>query len=346
MKNSTFSLSEVNAIIETTFADVVGMHDAKKRVADNIRCNAIAGKNLLSATALAPAGTGKSKFCIAWQSALAKLGFETLHILPSQVRKLGSKWDETISFLTNDTARRSLFIDEGHEIFASGRTVQLAKLGSLAMSALDGNRPDCDAIPFSDEISVRFHRAEFNLILATNFPGKMPQALAGKDGRCPQIILPLYTEEQSAEIAHKMLAKKGIRACEDSLRALGRVARGTARPLEHLTAQLETIATLARKETVNKTDILSAMISCGLFPLGFNRAEIDVLHFLQTPNIQSTLAARFPHLDVQTLREFFGHALGNGLIGKTNGGMTLTTAGRRYFVESAKIGFPLPALAK
>lgn len=338
--------ANIQTIIESSFSSLIGMNDAKARIADNIIVNQKAGKKLLSATVLAPAGTGKTKLGIAWQSALSQVGFDTLHILPSQVRKLGGEWDSVISFLTNDRAPRSLFIDEAHELFQSGRTVQLAKLGALAMSALDGNRPDSQAIPFSDEISVRFHRSEFNIILATNFPGKMPEALAGKSGRAPQIILPLYTEAESAQIAHRMLSAMGIRACEDSLRALGRVARGSARPLEHLTAQLETIAVKGDKETVNKSDILSAMISCGLFPLGFNASEISVLHFLQSPSVQSTVSARFPHLDNQTLRNFFGHALGNGLVGKTNGGMTLSDKGRRYFAESKKAGFPVPELAK
>ncbi len=332
--------------IEQAFANLIGMSDAKARISENIRANAKGNLPLLSATVLAPAGTGKTKLGLAWQSALETNGFECLHILPSQVRKLGAEWDSVISFLTNDRARRSLFIDEAHELFASGRTVQLAKLGSLAMSALDGNRPDSQNVPFSDEISVRFHRAEFNLILATNFPGKMPEALAGKSGRAPQLILPPYTETESAQIAHRMLSAVGIRADEKSLEALGRVARGSARPLEHLSAQLRTVAVLKEKSTVNKEDILGAMISCGLFPLGFNASEISVLHFLQSANVQSTIAARFPHLDSQTLRAFFGHSLGHGLVGKTNGGMILSDKGRRYFVESAKAGFPVPALAK
>lgn len=342
MKN----INEIETIIAKSFDGVVGMTDAKARVSDNLIVNQKAGKSLLSATVLAPAGTGKTRFGIAWQSALSACGFDTLHILPSQVRKLGGEWDSLIAFLTNDRAPRSLFIDEAHELFQAGRTVQLAKLGALGMSALDGNRPNSQDIPFSDEISVRFHRAEFNIILATNFPGKMPEALAGKSGRAPQIILPLYTEAESAEIAYKMLLAMGIRACEDSLRTLGRVARGSARPLEHLTAQLETIAVKNDKETVNKADILQAQISCGIFPLGFNASEIAVLHFLQSPNVQSTVTARFPHLDAQTLRNFFGHALGNSLVGKTNGGMALSDKGRRYFAESIKAGFPVPALNK
>jgi Holliday junction resolvasome RuvABC ATP-dependent DNA helicase subunit len=351
LENTMKTNKDLNEILSTSFADVIGMEEAKRTARNNLAANFASRETpfplrLESPVVLAPAGTGKTKLGLAWQQMMEKAGFETLAILPSVVRKLGGEWDELISFLTNDGARRSLFIDEAHELFASGRTVQLAKLGNLAMQALDGNRPDSQGVKFSDEITVQFHRANFQIILATNFPGKMPEALAGKSGRAKQIILPLYTEEESAQIAARMLENVGIRACEDSLRALGRVSRGSARPLEHLTAELRTLAILAEKSTVNKADILRAMINVGLFPMGFNSSEISVLQFLQSPSTQQTLAARFPHLDLPTLRGFFGHAFGNGLVAKTNGGFSLSDKGRRYFVDSKNAGFPVPALNK
>lgn len=326
------------------FASLIGMDAAKSVIIDNIHANQIGRVALLSAVILAPAGTGKTALALKWLESAENCGANTLHVLPSEVRKLGKEWDALTNFLCLP-GRKFLFIDEAHELFQSGRTVQLAKLGSLCMAALDGNRPDLQSVRFSDELEIQFNRHECQIILATNFPGKMPEALAGKAGRAFRLEIPLYTDAEIAEIAKLMLAAKGITGNEESLTALAKVARGSARPLEHLTAALFTRAVLAGKSTVNKADILAAMITCGLFPLGFSKEEIRCLEFMRTANTQAVLAARFPNLDSASLRAFMSHGLGNGLIGKTNGGFALTDKGRRYFTECASLKFPVPSLS-
>jgi Holliday junction resolvasome RuvABC ATP-dependent DNA helicase subunit len=330
--------------IASPFNSLVGMEAAKSVLVDNLAANQTGKVPLLSAVILAPAGTGKTALAKALCKARETSGAAVLEILPSAVRKLGAAWDELVNFLAAP-GPKTLFIDEAHELFSPGRTVQLAKIGSLCMSALDGNRPDSQAIKFSDELEILFNRHSCQIILATNFPGKMPEALAGKSGRAFRLELPLYSDGEVAQIAHLMLSAKGISGNEDSLASLARVARGSARPLEHLTAALFTRAVLAGKGTVNKGDILAAMITCGLFPLGFSREEIKCLEFLKNANTQAVLAARFPNLDSPTLRAFMAHGLGNGLIGKTNGGFALTDKGRRYFVDCAALKFPVPVLA-
>jgi Holliday junction resolvasome RuvABC ATP-dependent DNA helicase subunit len=337
--------SQINIVeIAAPFNNLIGMEAAKAVLVDNLAANSTGKVPLLSAVILAPAGTGKTALAKALCKAREVSGAAVLEILPSAVRKLGAAWDEVVNFLAAP-GPKTLFIDEAHELFTPGRTVQLAKLGSLCMAALDGNRPDNQAIKFSDELEIQFHRHSCQIILATNFPGKMPEALAGKSGRAFRLELPLYSDGEVAQIAHLMLSAKGIAGNEDSLASLARVARGSARPLEHLTAALFTRAVLAGKATVNKADILAAMITCGLFPLGFSREEIKCLEFLKNANTQAVLAARFPNLDSPTLRAFMAHGLGNGLIGKTNGGFSLTDKGRRYFTDCAALKFPVPVLA-
>ena len=336
---------EINIVeIVAPFNSLVGMQAGKSVIVDNIHANLIGNVPLISAVVLAPAGTGKTALCLKWKQAAENTGANTLAILPSEVRKLGKEWDALTNVLCLP-GRKFLFIDEAHEMFAAGRTVQLAKLGSLCMAALDGNRPNLQGIRFSDELEIMFDRHDCQIILATNFPGKMPEALAGKAGRAFRLEIPLYSDGEIAEIAKLMLAGKGITGNEESLTALARVARGSARPLEHLTAALFTRAVLAGKGTVNKADILAAMITCGLFPLGFSREEIRCLEFLKTANTQAVLAARFPNLDSGSLRAFMSHGLGNGLIGKTNGGFALTDKGRRYFSDCLALKFPVPSLA-
>lgn len=336
-----------NAIAEA-FSPIVGMADAKKRIGENLLANLASNGDLplLSPIILAPAGTGKTRLALAaLQAHEAATGSLTLSVLPSEIRKQGDQWDHLVGFLTrHEESRKVIFIDECHELFQSGRTVQLAKVGSFAMAALDGNRPDVQEIKLSDELTIPWDRSKHCLIMATNFPGKCPEAMAGKAGRAPQLPLPLYAEDESAEIARLMLERHGIRANHESLKALARVARGSARPLEHLTAQLRVIAILAGKATVSKADILQAMIACGLFPLGFNTAEVDALRFYQSPATVATLQARFPSLDHGTCRAFMGHAIGHGLICRVAGGFTLTDKGRRYFVDVPAMGFPLAPL--
>ncbi len=331
------------AEIASPFNALIGMDGAKTVLVDNIHANAIGNVPLISPVILAPAGTGKTALAEAHCKARALAGADVLTVLPSAIRKLGGAWDELVSFLCG-YGPKTLFIDECHELFAPGRTVQLAKLGSLCMAALDGNRPDHQTVKFSDEMEISFNRQECQILMATNFPGKMPEALAGKSGRAFRLELPLYSDSEVAQIAHLMLTAKGIKGNEESLASLARVARGSARPLEHLTAALFTRAVLAGKHTVNKEDILAAMVTCRLFPLGFSSEEIKCLEFLKNANTQAVLAARFPNLDGPSIKTFMAHALGNALVGKTNGGFTLTDKGRRYFVECAAMKFPVPVL--
>ncbi len=330
--------------IAAPFNVLIGMDAQKTILIDNLAANMIGSVPLLSMVFLAPAGTGKTALGKALCKAREVAGADTMEILPSAVRKLGGAWDDLVNFLCQP-GPKTLFIDEAHELFQSGRTVQLAKLGSLCMSALDGNRPDYQTVKFSDELEISFNRQECQIVLATNFPGKLPEALAGKSGRAFRLEIPLYSDAEVAGIAHLMLSSKGITGNEESLTALARVARGSARPLEHLTAALFTRAVLAGKTTVNKSDILAAMVTCGLFPLGFSREEIRCLEFLKNANTQAVLAARFPNLDGPSIKTFMAHGLGNGLIGKTNGGFALTDKGRRYFTDCAALKFPVPVLA-
>lgn len=329
--------------MKSKLENVIGLGNAKRAIADNIKAWTTGKCPLLSALVLAPAGTGKTKLCLAWQAELTELGIRTMAILPSQIRKLGGAWDDLISFLSAP-GPKSLFIDEAHEVFASGRTVQLAKVGSLAMVALDGNRPDSQSVKLADKLEIGWSRMECQLLLATNFPGKLPEALGGKAGRCPRLELPLYSDIEIGQIAELILASFGLRACPDSLAAFGRVARGSARVVEHLAAELRQICAIAGKTTVNKANILQAMRNRELYPLGYSPAEIEVLRYLATPSVANIVLARFPALDNPTLRSFLGYSMGQGLIARMPGGFGLTDKGRRYFRECPAMGFPLDPL--
>jgi Holliday junction resolvasome RuvABC ATP-dependent DNA helicase subunit len=330
--------------IASPFNSLIGMDSSKAVLVDNLAANQTGRVPLLSMVVLAPAGTGKTALCKALCKARAASGAAVLEILPSAVREKGKPWDAVVNFLAAP-GPKTLFVDEAHELYDIKRTVQLAKLAALCMGALDGNRPDNQNVKFSNELEIGFNRHECQIVLATNFPGKMPEALTGKSGRAFRLELPLYSDGEIAQIAHLMLSEKGIKGNAESLESLARVARGSARPLEHLTGALFTRAVLEGKSTVNKEDIQKAMVTCSLFPMGFSKEEVRCLHFLQSANTQAVLAARFPNLDTGSLRNFMSHALGNGLIGKTNGGFILTDKGRRYFTDCLALKFPVPVLA-
>jgi Holliday junction resolvasome RuvABC ATP-dependent DNA helicase subunit len=178
-------------------------------------------------------------------------------------------------------------------------------------------------------------------MFATNFPGKLPEALGGQSGRAPRVELELYNEEQLKRILLNMLDAEKIRACEESLGIVARCGRGTARPLENVTRKLATnlLASGGEKRTVNKVDIFQALIDCQMFPLGYSMAEIEVLQSLTRPMTQQVVLARFPKLDLETWRKFLGYGMGNAHVGKDNGGFVLADKGRRYLQSLNKEGF-------
>lgn len=344
------TIEKIVSVIKDAFDSLVGMTAAKNLARENILANKKdpSKKALLSPIILAPAGTGKTALAKAWQKEMRANGFKTIAFdSPAEFRKVSiegqsSRWEELLAFLV-EPGKKSIFIDEAHMLWErENRTVQYAKVCALCLKALDGNNKGIFSVQFSENTEVVIDRREFQIILATNFPKKLPEALGGKNGRLTQIHLELYSRSEIGKIASLMLAEKSLKANEESLCTFADVVRGSARPLEKLVEQLETRCINTGKSSINKEDIKFAMISLEWFPLGFNKIELKCLNYFNKTRSIKELEYGFPELDSGERKALQGYALVHGLIGKTNGGFGLTDKGRRYFSDLPKLGFTVP----
>lgn len=320
------------------FNHIIGQTQAVRQLIQSVMAVINGHGDLFSGLLLAPAGTGKTALLKAYGAALVEFcQIPSLVVTPQEFRRLGDSWNELLKLL--DGGRYFLAIDECHELY-TGKTVQTAKIASFAMRALDGNYKG-GGIKLSDELIVDFSRKHCSIMLATNFPGKLPEALGGTSGRAERLELALYSEDELKRILLNMLGAKKIRACEESLGIVARCGRGTARPLEHVTRKLDTnLLAEGDKRTVNKADIFTALKDCQMFPLGYARSEIDVLLGLEnTAMTQQVVLARFPKLDLPSWRQFVGYAMGNCHVGKANGGFVVADKGRKYLEALRKEGF-------
>lgn len=320
------------------FNGIIGQSLAVRQFQQGVRAQ-VNGGNSLSCLTLAPAGGGKTHLCNAFGRALEiNCGVAFHATTPTLFRRLGTEWDTVRELIA--LGDYCLFIDECHELFESGATVQQKNLRSFLMRALDGNFSG-GSIQFGEDV-VNFSRKNCGVVMATNFPHKLPEAMRT---RATKIELELYSEAQLATIAAKMLENKGIRANEDSLKIMARCGRGTARIMEKMAEKLETnLIAEGGKSTANKADIFQALIDCQYYPRGFSQAEIEMLAFIAPSprrlNQIETVCAKLG----KGVKASIAYALVTGFVYQTTGGFHLSDKGRRYFDDCAKAGFPVPEL--
>lgn len=335
--------TELTKAVEKHFSPVIGMEKIKKSLVANLNASLDHGGGLLSPIFIAPPGTGKSRLCEALRDLHLQIGTQVHYTEPKNFRLVdGPGWGPLLNFLSENPGQRKLLIvDEVHEMWTES-SAQTQALETWFRYSMDSSK-------FQSEhdlrgTSVFWDRRIHQVVIATNLPGKVAAAIAGKTGRAYKMHLPLYSEDECTILAKMNLEKLGIRGHEDSLRTLSRVVRGSARVLRDLCDVVVTQALNKGKDTVNKEDIKAGMLEFGRFPLGFEQPEIEALHFMQRPAKLNMVAARFPSFEPSTLRDFVSYALSHALIFPQSGGYTLSEKGRRYFKDAKSLGFPVPTL--
>ena len=269
-KATEYKTTEKN--VRACFAGIVGMEELKEMCVQGVMSLYKGGEGY-SATWIAEAGKGKSAMMIAYGKALEVIGYEVFYGTPSEFRKDG---DESYAVLKNLICERgsnyAVLIDEGHELFQSGATVQLKKIGSLCMKGLDGNFQG-GTIPLGDNMVATFSRKNCVIVIATNHPSRLPDALSGDNGRTARYVFPDYSEKDLAKIFSAMLTRFSL-TCADK-KAGKRIvdcARGTARPLEKLVRQLSISLGSAERgrSAVQADDVTDALRKLQMFPRGLN----------------------------------------------------------------------------
>lgn len=335
--------------VEKLFSHIVGMEE---QVAELIRSvmSFFNGGELVSILIEAEAGKGKTALLAAYAKALELVGITAIQVTPSEFRKSGDEtWAEIMNALCEQRHDYALLIDEGHELFANGATVQLKKIASFALKALDGNFKG-GTIRLGDNIIAEFHRKNCALALATNFPGRIPEAIRSRAFR---MILPDYSEKDLQKILLGMATKNGLTLAAETAKIIAKCGRGTARPMEQIVRQLNIqLASAERqKSTVNRDDVIDALRSLQMFPRGLNVNEVKLLErCAHNPVPDRIQQAMFPGSDAATLRKSRAYLMlptegkngdldGAPFLAPVTGGFMTTDKGKRYLDDCRKAGF-------
>lgn len=308
-----------------------------------------------SGTLIAEAGKGKSAVMIAYGKALEVIGYEVFFGTPSEFRKDG---DESYAMIKNMICERgkeyALLIDEAHELYGAGSTVQLKKIGSLCMKGLDGNF-NGGTIPLGDNMVATFSRLNCVVMLATNHPSRLPDALSAENGRTVRYVMPDYTTIELKTIFRRMLTRFELEVADDkAAKRIVDCARGTARPLEKITRQLSITLGSGEKarKLVKADDVTNALRSLQMFPRGLNITEIQMLKVLaNAPLTDARLGQMFPNVDKAEIRKSRAYLMNCGtevdkkgkpgipFVSPVVGGCATTEKGKRFLADCAALGF-------
>lgn len=347
--------TETRKKVEKAFTGIIGMEELKNLMIEGTMSLWNGGEGF-SGTLIGEAGKGKSALLEAYAKALEAIDVLPILTTPSEFRKSGDEtWGEIMNALCERRAKYALLVDEGHELFQSGATVQLKKVAAFCMKGLDGNFQG-GTIRLGDNIIAEFSRKNSVMMLATNHPNYLPDALCGDNGRTVRYILPDYSDGELQKIFGRMLLRFGLE-CGDKKAAKRIVdcARGTARPLEKIVRQLSISlgATEKSRKVVNADDVTHALRQLQMFPRGLNVTEMQMLERLaMNPVPDRIIQQMFPGSDTGTLRKSRAYLMlcGSEMDEKTGkqglpfvapvvGGSQTTDKGRRFLADCAKSGF-------
>ncbi len=192
---------------------------------------------------------------------------------PQEIRLANDAW---FGFINAVQDGEPIVVDEFHEADQSS-TVQLKKFKGIIKGLLDGGAGKVRTVRLDDETSISLPAEKVFFAVATNYPQKIkdgPAIVSRFGGETP---LELYTEEELTTILLRMTAAVGLRIAENTVALIARCGRGTARPLEAMTAHLRKMATVSGKDTINREDTIAAMQSLRLYPQGVNEREVSML---------------------------------------------------------------------
>lgn len=354
MKIENQTYQQVLAAVRKCFNHLVGMEELITMMVEGIMSLWKGGEGF-SGTLIAEAGKGKSAVMIAYGKALEAIGYEVFYGTPDEFRKEGDEsWATIKNMLCERGKEYALIIDESHGLFAAGSTVQTKKIASFAMKALDGNF-DGGSISLGDNIVAHFSRRNCVMMLGTNHPSRLPDALCAENGRTVRYVMPDYTTRQLQTIFRRMLDRFGLETSDDkAAKRIVDCARGTARPLEKITRQLSITLGSGEKarKTVKPDDVTIALRSLQMFPRGLNVTEMQMLERLAANPVPDRIISQmFPGVDTGTLRKSRAYLMlcgsevdakgkpGTPFVAPVTGGSMTTEKGKRFLADCAKLGF-------
>lgn len=338
------------AAVKKCFSPIIGMNEQKTQLIESCM-SGYNGGEFVSPYIEAEAGMGKTRLMQAYADALEIVGLYVLILQPNEFRKSGDAgWTQLINCLCERRTRYAVLIDEMHELFQAAATVQCKKIASFLLKALDGNFHG-GSVQLGDNIVANFNRKDCVIVGATNYPGRVPEAIKSRAAR---MILPEYSVEDLRKILVMMIKSSGLTIDEKESKMIAKCGRGTARPMEKIVRQLGITLSSAQgdRKKVNRDDVLHALRQLQMYPRGLDRNEVLILQRCRTsPVADRIMQQMFPGMDVPALRRSRAYLMQetegiNGepdqpLLGPVTGGVQTTPKGNRYLAEIQKTGFAI-----
>ncbi len=212
---------------------------------------------------------------------------------PDKFRLVSADESKKLKMFCREVRPGALFIDEFHQV-SQGYVGPMKKhLTNFLKDALAEDAEKGAEVKWGDdEERVYVSRHTFGCSVATNYPELVKDAPAIFRRFDAKLNLDLLSEENISEITHKMLSDKGIKC--DNEKTLGQIARcgrGTCELPSKIATELEKVARIAGKHSINRAEVMQALRDLEKFPRGMDKTEMQVLDVCSSgPATSSTLA--------------------------------------------------------
>jgi Holliday junction resolvasome RuvABC ATP-dependent DNA helicase subunit len=284
---------------------------------------------------LGEAGLGKTNLAEIYGRELASiLKVPFIRVENPEEIRLKVDFDKWFARLESE-ASFVLFLDEVHEM--KPNQVSHLYLKSFLMKMGDPSK-----IGTSIQVGSNFFvpdRSNKVIILGTNQAGKVDPAILS---RWQTFNLSLYNNQEILQIAKLLVSKYNLTVEDDKILALiSGCGRGTARPIVNLLN--DSILPLCISQgttTISRDIVLEALRQQEMFPLGFNKAEVEMISKLGNSTVSKMrITAMVPALE-GVLTKAIAYACNmNVMKVENNGHLALTKTGKAYKNKIEEMGF-------
>lgn len=281
------------------------------------------------------AGLGKTKLAEIYGNAMASiLKVPFIRVENPEEIRLKVDFDKWITRLEAEPSF-VLFIDEMHELKTNSPSHLYLK--SFLMKMGDPSKIGTDIqVCSSYFIPDRTNKV---IILGTNQAGKVDPAIVS---RWQTFNLSLYNQKEIFQIANLLIVNHGLTVESDKILAMiAGCGRGTARPIVNLLCDSILPLCISQGTTViNRDIVLEALRQQEMFPLGFNKAEVEMIAKIGNDTISKLrIATMVPALEGVLTRAIAYACNANMVKVEHNGHISLTKAGRAYKRKIEEMGF-------
>ena len=340
MPNETLTETpETNSRFHPALAGVIGQDNIKSALSLSL-ANAArmvrTGEKIAMTQPLlfGEAGLGKTKLAELYGNEMASiLNVPFIRVENPEEIRLKSDFDKWFTRLESEPSF-VLFIDEVHAM--------TSQISHLLLKSFLMKMGDPSKVGTSIQVGSNFFvpdRTNKVIILGTNQAGKVDPAIVS---RWQTFNLSLYNNQEIFQIANLLVANHGLTVESDRILAMiAGCGRGTARPIVNLLGDSVLPLCISQGTTVIDKDIvLEALRQQEMFPLGFDKAEVEMLSKIGNGTVSKMrILAMVPSLD-GVLTKAIAYACNMNMLKiEHNGHVCLTKEGKAYKAKVEKMGF-------